>query len=74
MRCLLEIAPKAPVYCPVFLVAEARAILGGSGGMVARRIFEICTSQIAEMHRRVRQFGFFMLLAKRAHVLMVILS
>ena len=41
-----DCAKGASVYV-LSLWRRRRAILGGSGGMVARRIFEICTSQIA---------------------------
>ena len=39
--------------------------------MLRRKVFEICTCQIAgKMQRRVRYFVCFKLLAKRAHVIM----
>ena len=58
----------------MFLVPEAPHNSMGVRGHAPAEIFEICAGQFAGNAPSSRPFCFFMLLAKRAHVIVVSLS
>ena len=49
-------------------------MLGGPGACSPGNVLKVALLRSLEMHRRVRHFVSFMLLAKSAHVIMVRLS
>ena len=64
-------AKGASVLC--FLCQRRQTVLGGSGGMLRRKFFEICACQIAGNAPSSPPFC-FLLLAERVHVIVVSLS
>ena len=56
---MLEIAPKAQVSSVSCTGGGKQFIIGGSGGMLPQKIFDICTSQIAGNGPSSLPFSFF---------------